>query len=66
MKFTPRQSAILRNAVQRYQLEKTRLGIPVIFMSEGLHGLMEYGLSLIHISSLLRNPSASSTALLTS
>jgi beta-glucosidase len=41
--FTPRQSAILRNAVQRYQLEKTRLGIPVIFMSEGLHGLMEYG-----------------------
>ena len=43
MKFTPRQSAILRNAVQRYQLEKTRLGIPVIFMSEGLHGLMEYG-----------------------
>jgi beta-glucosidase len=43
MKFTPRQAAILRNAVQRYQLEKTRLGIPVIFMSEGLHGLMEYG-----------------------
>ncbi len=43
VKFTPRQSAILRNAVQRYQLEKTRLGIPVIFMSEGLHGLMEYG-----------------------
>jgi beta-glucosidase len=43
VKFTPRQSAILRNAVQRYQLEKTRLGIPVIFMSEGLHGLMEFG-----------------------
>jgi beta-glucosidase len=43
MKFTPRNSAVLRNAVQRYQLEKTRLGIPVIFMSEGLHGLMEYG-----------------------
>ncbi len=43
MKFTPRQSAILRNAVQRYQLEKTRLGIPVMFVSEGLHGLMEYG-----------------------
>ena len=41
--FTPRQSAILRNGVQRYQREKTRLGIPVIFMGEGLHGLMEYG-----------------------
>jgi beta-glucosidase len=33
----------LRNGVQRYQREKTRLGIPVIFMGEGLHGLMEYG-----------------------
>jgi beta-glucosidase len=43
MKFTPRQAAILRNAVQRYQLEKTRLGIPALFLSEGLHGLMEYG-----------------------
>ncbi len=27
-KLTPRNAAILRNAVQRYQLEKTRLGIP--------------------------------------
>jgi beta-glucosidase len=42
-KITPRQHAILRNAVQRYQLEKTRLGIPVLFMSEALHGLMEDG-----------------------
>jgi beta-glucosidase len=42
-KFTPRQSAILRNGVQRYQLEKTRLGIPEMFLSEGLHGVMEYG-----------------------
>ncbi|MGB8261779.1 MAG: glycoside hydrolase family 3 N-terminal domain-containing protein [Terracidiphilus sp.] len=43
LKFTPRKSAILRNAVQRYQREKTRLGIPVSFFSEGLHGVMEYG-----------------------
>jgi beta-glucosidase len=42
LKFTPRQAALLRNGVQRYQLEKTRLGIPVLFLGEGLHGLMEY------------------------
>jgi beta-glucosidase len=43
IKFMPRQSAILRNGVQRYLREKTRLGIPAIITSEGLHGLMEYG-----------------------
>lgn len=41
--FTPKQSAILRNAIQRYLREKTRLGIPELFMGEGLHGFMEYG-----------------------
>jgi beta-glucosidase len=43
MKVTPRQYAILRNGVQRYLREKTRLGIPAMFYSEALHGLMEYG-----------------------
>jgi beta-glucosidase len=43
VKFTPRDSAILRNAVQRYLREKTRLGIPAMFLGEGLHGFMEYG-----------------------
>ncbi len=43
VKFTPREAAILRNAVQRYMREKTRLGIPAMFLGEGLHGLMEYG-----------------------
>lgn len=43
LKLTPRNAAILRNAVQRYQLEKTRLGIPVMFPGEALHGYMEYG-----------------------
>ncbi|UWZ84462.1 CIA30 family protein [Occallatibacter riparius] len=43
IQLTPRNAAILRNAVQRYQLEKTRLGIPVIFPGEALHGYMEYG-----------------------
>jgi beta-glucosidase len=42
-KFTPRRAAILRNGVQRYQLEKTRLGIPAMFLGEALHGYMEYG-----------------------
>ena len=43
MKVTARQYANLRNGVQRYQREKTRLGIPVLFYSESLHGLMENG-----------------------
>ena len=42
-KLTPRSAAILRNAIQRYQLEKTKLGIPIIFPGEALHGYMEYG-----------------------
>ena len=42
-KVTPRDAAILRNAAQRYLLEKTRLGIPNIFFGEALHGYMEYG-----------------------
>src|SRR5579863_3774235 len=41
--FTPKNSAILRNGVQRYMREKTRLGIPELFMGESLHGFMEYG-----------------------
>ncbi|HEY2467676.1 MAG TPA: CIA30 family protein [Terracidiphilus sp.] len=43
VKFTPRQAAILRNGVQRYLSEKTRLGIPAMFLGEALHGYMEYG-----------------------
>lgn len=42
LEFTPRKAAILRNAVQRYRKEKTRLGIPELFMGEALHGFMEY------------------------
>ncbi len=43
MKLTPRQFAILRNGIQRYFRDKTRLGIPPMIYSESLHGLMEYG-----------------------
>jgi beta-glucosidase len=43
LEFPPKRAAILRNSVQRYLREKTRLGIPEIFMGEALHGFMEYG-----------------------
>ena len=33
----------LVNALQKYQVEKTRLGIPVIFHEEGLHGYAALG-----------------------
>jgi beta-glucosidase len=36
-----KRAAILRNGVQRYLKEKTRLGIPTMFMGEALHGFME-------------------------
>jgi beta-glucosidase len=41
--LSPHDMAVFRNAVQRYQVEKTRLGIPVMFQGEALHGFMEYG-----------------------
>ena len=34
----PRQTVALVNAVQRHAMTKTRLGIPVLFHEEGLHG----------------------------
>ncbi len=34
----PRETVELVNAVQRFMIEKTRLGIPVMFHEEGLHG----------------------------
>lgn len=41
--MTPRIRALAHNAMQRYQLEKTRLGIPSLFQGEALHGFMAYG-----------------------
>jgi beta-glucosidase len=34
----PRQTVALVNAIQHWAIEKTRLGIPVLFHEEGLHG----------------------------
>ena len=42
-KLAPRKMAELRNAMQHYYVEKTRLGIPAMIYSESLHGLMEFG-----------------------
>ncbi|MBV9180566.1 MAG: glycoside hydrolase family 3 protein, partial [Acidobacteria bacterium] len=41
--LSPRRAAILRNGIQRYAREKTRLGIPRLFMGEALHGFMSNG-----------------------
>jgi beta-glucosidase len=38
-----RDWAVLHNALQRYRLEKSRLGIPSLFYGEALHGFMAYG-----------------------
>jgi len=40
--FYPLSSEIT-NKIQKYALEKTRLGIPVLFIEEGLHGYCGYG-----------------------
>jgi beta-glucosidase len=42
-KMSPHDAAVLRNAVQRYLVEKTRLGIPALFQGEALHGFMSNG-----------------------
>jgi len=42
-KTSPHDAAVLRNAAQRYLVEKTPLGIPAIFQGEALHGFMENG-----------------------
>jgi len=42
-KMTSHDAAILRDAVQRYLVEKTRLGIPGLLQGEALHGFMSNG-----------------------
>lgn len=36
-------TAGITNSIQRYAMEKTRLGIPVLFIEEGLHGYSGFG-----------------------
>jgi beta-glucosidase len=40
---SPREAILRMNSVQKYMREKTRLGIPVFFMAEALHGYMAAG-----------------------
>ena len=40
---TPEKAAQITNAIQKYLVEETRLGIPAFFNEEGLHGLMGVG-----------------------
>lgn len=40
---TPHDAAVIRNDAQRFLMEKTRLGIPGLFMGEALHGYMANG-----------------------
>ena len=42
-RINPHDYAVLHNAMQRYQMEKTRLGIPRLVMGEALHGFMSNG-----------------------
>jgi len=42
-RISPHDFAVLHNAMQRYQMEKTRLGIPRLVMGEALHGFMSNG-----------------------
>ena len=39
----PKQTVALVNAIQRYQVKETRLGIPALFHEEGLHGYAARG-----------------------
>lgn len=36
-------TADITNSIQKYAMEKTRLGIPVLFIEEGLHGYSGFG-----------------------
>src|SRR5208283_3016363 len=42
-RISPHDYAVLHNAMQRYQMKKTRLGIPRLVMGEALHGFMANG-----------------------
>ncbi len=39
----PQATAVWTNSIQKFLLEETRLGIPVFFVDEALHGLMASG-----------------------
>lgn len=46
-------SAALSNAIQKYAMEKTRLGIPALFIEEGLHGYAGKGSTMFPVPIML-------------
>jgi beta-glucosidase len=42
LKRAPKDAAILVNAIQKYLIEETRLGIPALILDEALHGFMAH------------------------
>ncbi|MBQ7541630.1 MAG: glycoside hydrolase family 3 C-terminal domain-containing protein [Clostridia bacterium] len=46
-------SPCYKNELQRYLVEKTRLGIPCIFTAEALHGVMHNGASILPVPLVL-------------
>lgn len=52
----PRQRAILDNGIQRYEMEKSRLGIPALLQGEALHGFMSFGSTSFPFLSASRVP----------
>ena len=42
-------SAALTNQIQKYAITKTRLGIPIIFIEEGLHGYLGKGATMFPV-----------------
>lgn len=42
-RVSPRDAAVARNAIQKFLMEHTRLGIPALFQGEALHGYMANG-----------------------
>ncbi|KGP83763.1 MULTISPECIES: glycoside hydrolase family 3 N-terminal domain-containing protein [unclassified Paenibacillus] len=47
--LTPRQGAVATNEIQRYALENSRLGIPILFGEECSHGHMAIGATVFPV-----------------
>ena len=46
-------NAAIANRLQKYAIEKTRLGIPILFIEEGLHGYLGHGSTMFPIPLML-------------
>lgn len=47
--LTPRQGAVATNEIQRYAMENSRLGIPILFGEECSHGHMAIGATVFPV-----------------